>query len=209
MTTNPRLPEFDENSPLRPARFGHIVVRTRRFKQMAPWYKALLNAEALFELPNLVFLTYNDEHHRVLVVQNPAVPEPAEDEPPRQPEPEGIAHWAYLFDSLTDLMSAYARLRDKEGITPAYCTNHGFQYSLYYKDPDGNEVELGCDVFQTRDELNAWFENGLFAKNFIGFNFDPEDVFRWMQQGESEDKIFENTYRGDVPDLSAFLEAQS
>ena len=27
---NPRLPEFDENSPLRPSRFGHLVLRVDR-----------------------------------------------------------------------------------------------------------------------------------------------------------------------------------
>ena len=33
---NPRLPEFDEKSPLRPARFGHIVIRSPNFAEMAP-----------------------------------------------------------------------------------------------------------------------------------------------------------------------------
>ena len=56
---NPRLPEFDENSPLRPSRFGHIVLRTSRFKEMAPWYKTVLNAEPLFELPVGTFLTFD------------------------------------------------------------------------------------------------------------------------------------------------------
>ncbi len=31
---NPRLPEFDERSPLRPARFGHLVLRSGRFDEM-------------------------------------------------------------------------------------------------------------------------------------------------------------------------------
>ena len=147
MVNNPRLPEFDENSPLRPARFGHIVLRTRRFKKMAPWYKAVLNAESLFEIPHGAFLTFDDEHHRVLIIQTPGAATPPDDEAHPPPAPEGVAHWAYLFDSLDDLMTTYARLRDNEGITPSYCTNHGFQFSLYYHDPDNNEVELGCDNF--------------------------------------------------------------
>ena len=48
---NPRLPEFDEDSPLRPSRFSHIVLRTKRFKEMAHWYKTVLHAEPLFEIP--------------------------------------------------------------------------------------------------------------------------------------------------------------
>ncbi len=196
---NPRLPEFDENSPLRPARFGHIVLRTKRFKQMAPWYKTVLNAEALFEIPHGAFLTFDDEHHRVLIVEDPALVD-------RPPMAEGVAHYAYLFNSLDDLMTTYARLRDENQITPTYCVNHGFQFSLYYHDPDQNEVELGCDNFPSREAMNEWFENGEFAKNFFGYNFDPEDVFKMHQDGVPPEKIFEATYQGEAPDLSRFFE---
>ena len=195
---NPRLPEFDENSPLRPARFSHIVLKTSRFKEMAHWYKTVLNAEPLFEIPLGAFLTFDDEHHRVLIIQDPSCT-------PREPTAEGVAHWAYLYDSLSDLMTTYGRLK-AEGITPTYCVNHGFQFSLYYHDPDRNEVELGCDCFETREELNQWFSNGLFAKNFYGYNFDPDYAYQRHRDGVPDARVFEETYRGEAPDLSAFLE---
>ncbi|MEM9177561.1 MAG: VOC family protein, partial [Myxococcota bacterium] len=169
MMENPRLPEFDENSPLRPARFGHLVLRSGRFEEMVAFYKTFLNAEALYETNNVVFLTYDDEHHRILIGRMPNAK-------PQDPEACGLAHFAYLYHSLDELMSAYARLRD-QGITPAYCVDHGFQFSLYYKDPDDNEVEIGCDNFQTRDEMNAWFDEGHFAKNVFGHTFDAEEVW--------------------------------
>jgi len=197
---NPRLPEFDASSPLRPARFGHIVVRALHYDRMVPWYKTVLNAEPLFELPVACFLTYDDEHHRVLVIKDPNPNARLRDE-----DTVGVAHWAYLFDSLSDLMTTYARLRG-EGITPTYCVNHGFQFSLYYHDPDGNEVELGCDNFETREELNAWFDNGLFAANFYGFDFDPEQAYRWHEGGMSDEQIFAETYKGKAPDLGAIFE---
>jgi len=197
---NPRLPEFDENSPLRPARFGHIVVRALHYEQMVPWYKTVLNAEPLFEVPIASFLTYDDEHHRVLVIKDPNPNAKL-----RDADTVGVAHWAYLFDSLTDLLTSYARLRG-EGVTPTYCVNHGFQFSLYYHDPDGNEVELGCDNFATREEINDWFQNGLFAKNFYGCEFDPEVVYQWHIDGMSDEKIFEETYKGEAPDLPGVSE---
>ena len=58
MVANPRLPEFDESSPVRPARFSHIVLRTRRFPEMSHWYRTVLHAEALFEIPNGAFLFF-------------------------------------------------------------------------------------------------------------------------------------------------------
>ena len=127
---------------------------------------------------------------------------------PREPTAEGVAHWAYLFDTLTDLMATYARLRG-EGITPTYCVNHGFQFSLYYNDPDKNEVELGCDNFKTREEMNEWFAKGYFAKNFYGYNFDPEEAYKWHVEGASDEKVFEDTYQGEAPDLSAMMEGQA
>ena len=187
---NPRLPEFDAHSPLRPARFGHLVLRSGRFDEMVAFYKTFLNAEALYETKNVIFLTYDDEHHRLLIARMPKAK-------PQDPEACGLAHFAYLYDSLGDLMTAYARLRD-EGITPAYCVDHGFQFSLYYEDPDGNEVEIGCDNFATREEMNAWFDEGHFAKNVFGHVFDPAEVFERHEAGASPEEIFAFTYRGEI-----------
>ena len=43
-------------------------------------------------------------------------------------------------------MSSYARLKGL-GIEPDACVNHGVTTSLYYADPDGNQVELQVDNF--------------------------------------------------------------
>ena len=47
MVDNPRLPEFDESSPLRPAGSSHIVLRSARYPEMVDGYKTFLNAEPL------------------------------------------------------------------------------------------------------------------------------------------------------------------
>ncbi len=193
---NPKLPEFDESSPLRPARFGHIVLRTNRFEEMTRWYKTVLHAQPIFEVTGACFLTYDDEHHRVLIYRDSKATD-------RPETAAGVAHFAYLFNDLTDLMSAYARLRDEEGITPTSCVNHGFQFSLYYHDPDRNEVELGCDNFATRQEIQDWFDEGHFAKNFYGYEFDPEAVYAMHASGIPDAEIFDRTYRRRPPDRSA------
>lgn len=192
---NPVLPEFDDSAPLRPARFGHIVLRSNHFDEMTRWYKAVLNARPLFERTGACFLTYDDEHHRVLIFSDPNATD-------RPATAAGVAHFAYLFNNLTELMSTYERLRDEEKITPTYCVNHGFQFSLYYHDPDKNEVELGCDNFATRQEINDWFAEGHFATNFYGYNFDPEEVYEWHKNGVSDEQVFADTYKGDAPDPS-------
>lgn len=185
--TQHALPEFDETSPLRPARFGHIVVKTARFADMNQWYKTLLNAQPMFEGDIGSFLTYDDEHHRVFILNDPTATA-------RDPKSEGVAHWAYLFNNLDDLLTTYTRLKSV-GISPAYCVNHGFQISFYFRDPDNNEVELGCDVFPTREALNTWFATGEFARDQFGYICDPEVMVAMKADGLSSAQIFEATYR--------------
>ena len=54
---------------------------------------------------------------------------------------------------------------------------------MYYRDPDGNQVELQVDNFPTAAELDAWFRSGAFAKNPIGVSFDPDELARKVHAG--------------------------
>lgn len=197
---NPRLPEFDENSPLRPTRFGHIVLRSAQFDEMVAWYKTFLNAESLYETASVNFLTFDDEHHRVLIARDPNAIA-------KDPRAAGVAHYAYLYSSLDELMAAYARLRD-EGLTPAYCVDHGFQFSFYYHDPDGNEAEIGCDNFASREAMQNWFDEGHFAKNVFGHVFDPEVVHAKYEAGASAEEIFAFTYQGEISEAARMMSAK-
>ena len=48
---------------------------------------------------------------------------------------------SYRLDSL-DTLKAYRRALIKEGITEHRVTDHGNAWALYFKDPEGNPVEL-------------------------------------------------------------------
>ena len=58
---------------------------------------------------------------------------------PRDPDASGLLHIAFTFGSLQDLALAYLQ-RKENGILPYWCVNHGPTTSMYYKDPDGNDV---------------------------------------------------------------------
>ena len=49
------------------------------------------------------FLTYDDEHHRVMIGRNPNLS-------PRDPKAAGVVHFAYAVETLADLVSYYLRL---------------------------------------------------------------------------------------------------
>ena len=74
-----------------------------------------------------------------------------------------------------DLNANYLRLR-RRGITPALCLDHGMTLSYYYRDPDGNHVELQCDCFGDWS-AQAWMRTSeAFHANPIGYFVDPERI---------------------------------
>ncbi len=171
-----------------PRHFGHIVLQSAQFEKMRDWYKVFLNAQPMFENDAVTFLTYDNEHHRILIANRPDIK-------PKDPDSAGLAHFAYMYDSLHDLLMAYRRLRDDHQMEPVYCVNHGFQTSFYYHDPDGNEVELGVDNFASNDETNAWLAKGLFNKNFFGYMCDPVKMLEMHENNVPDADIFEETYK--------------
>jgi catechol-2,3-dioxygenase len=168
---------------LRPSRFSHLVLQTARFDAMVAWYKTWLSAEPMLENGVVCFLTYDDEHHRLMIGKNPKLR-------PRDPQAAGVVHFAYAVETLEDLVNYYLRL-EAAGITPHQCINHGFTTSLYYLDPDGNEVEIQVDNFKTREAMNAWFATGAFDRNFVGARFDPKYMVERFRAGVPEDQILQ------------------
>lgn len=168
---------------LRPSRLSHLVLQTPRFREMTDWYKTWLSAEPMLENDVVCFLTYDDEHHRVMIAHNPNLK-------PRDPAAAGVVHYAFAVETLEDLVNYYLRLKAK-GIEPHECVNHGFTTSLYYHDPDANEVEIQVDNFKTRESLNEWFATGAFDRNFFGRRFDPEYMVERFRAGAPEDAILQ------------------
>ncbi len=84
-----------------------------------------------------------------------------------------------------DLLATFKRLR-AHGITPYWCINHGPNLSFYYRDPDGNQVELQIDVFDSPDAVNDWFNGSDFSINPIGVKFDADELIRRFEAGEPE-----------------------
>ena len=108
----------------------------------------------------LAFMTYDDEHHRIAIAAVPGL----EDKPCHS---VGLDHLAYTYANLGDLIYTYERLK-QAGIMPVVTINHGPTTSMYYRDPDGNRVELQIDNFDTVEELKGFFHSDAMQKNPIG-----------------------------------------
>jgi len=112
---------------IRPARFVHVVYRTRRFEQMIQWYETVFDAKVRYQNPVLAFLTYDDEHHRVALANMAAI-QPDGTEIDRRGV-IGVDHVAYTYASVDDLFENYAQLKEK-GILPYWCVHHGVTMSI-------------------------------------------------------------------------------
>ncbi|EGG48871.1 MULTISPECIES: VOC family protein [Streptomyces] len=164
-----------------PVKLAHIVLRTTRFVEMKEWYKLVLMAAPVFEDDHLSFLTYDEEHHRIAVLGMNSLDEP-------RPGTAGVDHVAFTFADLQALAANYEFLKGR-GISPYWCINHGPTTAMYYRDPDGNQLELQIDNFDTDEELERFFATGAFDANPAGLEFDPEVLVSELAGGVPVDEL--------------------
>lgn len=172
-------------SRVSPAKFVHVVYRTRRFDLMLAWYQTVFNARVQHRNPALAFLTYDDEHHRFAFVNMDALMPLADGAPTTGKQGLiGVDHVAYTYASLDHLFENYGQLK-AEGIVPYWCIHHGLTVSMYYADPDGNQMEFQVDVFASSGDANAFMCAPNYGDNPIGVEFDPEDWLAQVRAGAS------------------------
>lgn len=184
-----------------PTKVAHVVYRTRRFEEMVRWYRTVFNARVHYENPALAFLTFDDEHHR-FGFANMAVfqPDGAVGESPRS---VGVDHLGYSYPSLRALLDNYAALGE-QGIKPYWCIHHGITASLYYADPDGNQMEFQVDCLESSDDASQFMAT-MFAKNPLGVEFDPEDWLARLRGGTPETELLERKTHEPVSPLRGVI----
>jgi catechol-2,3-dioxygenase len=164
---------------VRPSKFVHVVYRTRRFEEMLAWYMTVFGAKVQYQDPAIAFLTYDEEHHRFAFVNMDLI-----DPGGGGPDDRGVLgvdHVAYTYASLSDLFDNYSDLKAK-GINPYWCIHHGITVSMYYGDPDGNQMEFQVDCFADSDHANAFIHRS-FAINPIGVEYDPDEWLAEVRSG--------------------------
>ena len=166
---------------IRPKKFVHVVYRTRRFGEMLAWYQFVFHIQVQYRNPALAFLTYDDEHHRFALVNLDVLQ--AEGSGTEKQGLIGIDHVAYTYASLEDLFENYEQLKVK-GIKPYWCIHHGVTVSMYYADPDGNQMEFQVDAFDSAKEANEFMCGPVNASNPVGVEYDPEDWLDQMRSGK-------------------------
>ena len=156
----------------------HVTMKTSHLDEMIKWYEFVLGAKVQFRDPGAAWMTNDDANHRIAFL---AVPGLSDD--PQKNQHNGMHHSAFEYATFADLMSSYDRMR-QGGVEPAFCLDHGLTISLYYKDPEGNFVELQSDNFSNWKLSGEFMRTSPdFATNPIGTFFDPAKVHNAFKAG--------------------------
>lgn len=138
-------------------KLGHIVLKVRDAVRSRDFYTKTLGLKVAHEDfgRGAVFLSFGREHHELALFQL------ATGEPPSEKQP-GLHHMAWRLGSFDELREAYRELKAM-GVAVESTVEHNVTRSVYFPDPDGNRVELYCDMT----------DNGFETMRTVGPRRDP------------------------------------
>ena len=140
-------------------RVGHVVLKMRDLEAAKKFYAGILGMQISSESEIAVFFRFGDYHHDIGVFKT------TEDAEAPKEEQVGLLHAALVVDSQESLVEMYKHLQE-QGVTIEAAFDHGMTRSIYVYDPEGNALEIYCEVPEY-----DWKTND----DFIGF-LQPLDV---------------------------------
>ena len=121
-------------------KLGHVVLKVRDAQASKAFYSRVLGLQVAHEdrQRGAVFLIFGTEHHDLALFQLATGEAPASEQP-------GLHHTAWQLESFEALQEAHREL-GRLGIAVESTVEHNVTRSVYFHDPDGNRVELYCDM---------------------------------------------------------------
>lgn len=134
-------------------RVGHVVIKMRDLEKAKQFYHGVLGMEIGAERDFGIFFRFNNYHHDIAVFKtSPDAELPKDDQ-------VGLVHVALVADSLQTVKAMYERCKEL-GVPIVGATDHTMTKSLYIKDPEGNTIEIYCEVPEY-----DWRTNGMGGLN--------------------------------------------
>ncbi|GHE79383.1 hypothetical protein GCM10017786_06550 [Amycolatopsis deserti] len=136
-------------------RVGHVVLKMRDLEAAKRFYAGVLGMKISSESDIAVFFRFADYHHDIGVFK---VAEDAE--PPKEAQ-VGLLHFALVVGSQEELVQMHEHLKS-QGVKIEAMYDHGMTRSLYIFDPEGNAIEIYCEVpeydWHTNDDFVGYLK---------------------------------------------------
>ncbi len=179
-------------------RFSEVVLKTSRFSEVKAWYETVLGVKAFFVRSdakepswtgayNIAFIRVYHVHPYTEVLGIFEIPAVAGQADGQKGEP-GMHHMQLRFASLEDLFSRFESLR-AIGMTPERAYNHGPGTSFYYRDPDGNMVELSGVNYPDEADYLAYYRSEAYKRNVSGIEIDPAEYVSRYRKGTPREEL--------------------
>jgi catechol 2,3-dioxygenase len=145
--------------PIKIKRTGHLVLKVKDLDRSKKFFTEVLGLPVVGEAPNgmLFFSPDVKENHHLLAIRQAETGA-------RMPEADdvGMEHVAYELGSFAELQEAY-RIFKANNVKFRQVVFHGITKSIYFYDPDGNMLEVYCNV--PPDEYRKTVKNpyGLYG----------------------------------------------
>ena len=123
---------------IRLKKLGHVQLRVADLERSKAFYRDVLGFRLAEQDPEHgdLFMTLGEDFHTLDLAQHPS-PETG-----RGPSrPLGVAHIAFQVPSYEALREAYRTLLE-HGVEIDRAVDHVNQRSIYFRDPDGNRLEI-------------------------------------------------------------------
>jgi len=141
-------------------KLGHVVLKVRDAQKSKDFYMRALGLKLAWEdlSRGAVFLSFGEQHHDLALFEPATGPAPDRSQ-------SGLHHTAWQLGSFEELQAAHRELKAM-GFAVESTVEHNVTRSVYFPDPDGNRVELYCDMV----------DQGFDAMRTLGPKRDELDI---------------------------------
>lgn len=186
-------------------KISETILKTGRLDEMKRWYETVLGVPPFFEhrppantkpldlggqtrasdLRMCFFRLSNDYPY----VQTIGIFEEPGTAPAAANGSPGLHHMQLMTSGLDELCEKYEALGE-HGMRPHRSADHGPMTSFYYRDPDGNNVEITAQNFPTLEAMAEFMASAEFKANPSGQEIDAEEfVTRWRSAAKPSSTV--------------------
>ena len=185
-------------------KISETILKTSRMDAMKAWYRTVLAIDPFFERTpdagtkpldlggqtrasdlKMCFFRLSTDFPYVQTIGIFEEPGTAEQVPKGVP---GLHHMQLMCGSIAELIEKYEEL-GAQGMNPHRSANHGPMTSFYYRDPDGNNVEITAQNYPSLDAMVAFMGTDGFKSNPSGAEIDPARFAASFRQGTPVEEL--------------------